>query len=162
MHVGLPWIEKASYCDVSELQERRAELFLSLATMGDESYSSSTTFMRILEQLNPWDYKVLDYMVNNGGVSKSYLRQVDFNILMRSVSPSSEGDLNRTVLSVEKLVRRGCLDRLKIEASAQNFEISMHSNMGSFVSLTLTGLNFHIAVTGHAPNWLNNEDSKLW
>ena len=59
MHVGLPWIEKASRFDDETLQAKWAELLLSVVNENQDRYSMAPT-MQILEQLDPWDCEVLD------------------------------------------------------------------------------------------------------
>ena len=158
LHVGLPWIEKASLCENDELQDRWAELFLSLATEKHPEYSAGATYVRILGELDAWDCKVLDYMVKQGGLSKSLFRQLLFWEELVGAVPAPESDASRTVLSIEKLIRCGCLETNDVHASRKDNGINMYGGIQRWVSLTVTGLKFHIAVTGSEPGWLRKAD----
>ena len=68
-HVGLLWIERASLCGDDLLQEKWAELLLALKSENDTEYSAGATYVRILGELEPWDCRVLDYMVMEGALS---------------------------------------------------------------------------------------------
>ena len=157
-YVGLPLIEKASYCDDDLLQEKWAELFLSVVTGSPDRYSMGTTYMHILEQLDPWDCAVLDHLVTIGGVSKSYFREVEYwHEIDAALSPPG-GEKSRTLLAIEKLVRCGCIEKTDVHASRPSNAVDMYGGVARYVSLTVTGLKFHIAVTGDEPAWLQNED----
>ena len=158
LHVGLPWIEKATLCEDESLQEKWAALLLSLVTEKHPEYSAGATYVRILGELDPWDCKVLDYMVREGGLSKSLFRQVSLWDELIEAVPDPEGHAGRTVLSIEKLVRVGCLAKSDTYVSRQDLGISLYGGIASYVSLTVTGLKFHIAVSGSRPGWLQKED----
>ena len=66
MHVGLPWVDKASLCENDDLQDKWAELLLSLTAEEQSDYSKGATYVRIMAELDPWDCKVLDYIVEKG------------------------------------------------------------------------------------------------
>ena len=158
LHVGLPWVEKASLCDTDELQERWAELFLSLTTEEHPEYSAGATYVRILGEFDAWDCKVLEYMVKQGGLSKSRFRQILFWEELVGAVPAPESDPSRTVLSIEKLVRCGCLETSDVHPSRNDNGINMYGGIQRWISLTVTGLKFHIAVTGSEPGWLRKAD----
>ena len=158
LHVGLPWIEKASLCENDELQDRWAELFLTLTAEEHPEYSAGATYVRILGELDAWDCKVLDYMVEEGGLSKSFFRQMLFWQELMEAVPAPKGDPSRTVLSIEKLSRCGCLETSDVHPSRQDNGINMYGGIQRWVSLTVTGLKFYIAVTGREPDWLRKAD----
>ena len=158
MRVGLPFVEAASLCEDDSLRKKWAELLLSLATEEQPEYSAGATYVRILAELDPWDCKALDYMVKEGGLSKSLVRQISFWDELIEAVPDPSGDAGRTVLSIEKLVRCGCLDRNDTHVSRNDLGITMYGGIASYVSLTVTGLKFHIAVTGSEPGWLRKDD----
>ncbi len=101
LHVGLPWIEKASLCENDELQDGWVELFLTLTTDEHAEYSARATHVRILGELDAWDCKVLDYMVKEDGLSKSFFREMLFWEELMGAVPAPKGDPSRTVLSIE-------------------------------------------------------------
>ena len=158
LHVGLPWMERASLSEDEVLQEKWAELFLSLATERHPEYSAGATYVRILGELDPWDCKVLNYMVKEGGLSKSVFRRVPFWEELMVAVPAPDDAAGRTVLSIEKLVRCGCLDLVDVHPSRNDGGINMYGGIQRWVSLTVTGLKFHIAVTGSEPGWLRKDD----
>ena len=157
-HVGLLWIERASLCGDDYLQERWAELLVALKSESGSEYSAGATYVRILGELEPWDCNVLGYMVKEGGLSKSYFRRVPFWEELKDAIPTSDQDPNRTVLSLEKLVRLGCLEDTNVHPSRNDRGISMYGGIARHFSLTVTGLRFHIAVTGREPGWLSKSD----
>ena len=158
LHVGLPWIDKASLCEDDDIQKRWAELFLSLGTEPHPKYSAGATYVRILAELDPWDCAVLDYMVREGGLSKSLFREVLFWEELMGAMVAPEDDPSRTLLSIEKLVRCGCLEVRDVHTSRDDNGISIYGGIQRRVSLTVTGLKFHIAVTGDEPGWLRKDD----
>ena len=158
LHVGLPWMDKASLCGDDDLQRKWAELFLALGTESHPKYSAGATYVRILAELDPWDCAVLSFMVNEGGLSKSLFREVLFWEELMGAVPAPEDDPSRTMLSIEKLMRCGCLDVREVHTSRDDNGINVYGGIQRRVSLTVTGLKFHIAVTGDAPGWLNKED----
>lgn len=157
LHVGLPWMEKASLCEEQSLQEKWAMLLLSSATAEQPEYDEGATYVRILAELNPWDCKVLDYMVEHGGLSKHLFRQVDRDELLAAV-PGPENHPGRTVQSLEKLVRCGCLVTEDVHVSRPDAGVAIYGGIKRVVVLTLTGLNFHMSVSADAPVWLSEED----
>ena len=76
---------------------------------------------------------------------------------MGKLSPPGE-DLSRTILAIEKLVRCGCLEKIDTYASREDNAIDMYGGVSRFVSLTVTGVRFHIAVSGSEPSWLKQDD----
>ena len=158
LHAGVPWFEKASLAEDETLRKRWAELFLSLLTEEHPEYSAGATYVRILAELDPWDCKVLDYMVKEGGLSKSLFREVSFWYELIQAVPDPAGDAGRTMLSVEKLIRCGCLEKNDTHVSRRDQGITMYGGIVSYVSLTVTGLKFHIAATRSEPGWLRKDD----
>ena len=157
LRVGLPWMEKASLCEDDSLRNRWAELFLSLATDEQPEYSEGATYVRILAELDPWDCKVLDYIIEHGGLSMHMFKRIHREQLLQAI-PGPEDQPGRTILSLEKLVRCGCLVVDDVHVSRDDWGAVIYGGIQRLFSLTITGLNFHIAVSGHEPSWLSKED----
>ena len=97
-------------------------------------------------------------MVTEGGLSRSLFREVLLWEELMGAMATPEDDPSRTLLSVEKLVRCGCLYERGVHASRDDNGISIYGGIQRRVSLTVTGLKFHIAVTGSEPGWLSKDD----
>ena len=158
LHVGLPWMERASLCEEGTLQGKWANLLLSLATDEQSEYDEGAVYIRILAELDPWDCKVLTFMVEHGGLSKHMFRQVDREELLEAI-PGPETHPGKTIQSVEKLIRSGCLVAEDVHVSRGDGGVVIYGGIKRSVVLTLTGLNFHIAVSGDEPVWLGKEDN---
>ena len=61
-------------------------------------------------------------------------------------------------MSIEKLIGCGCLAERGVHASRDDNGISIYGGIQRRVSLTVTGLKFHVAVTGDEPGWLRKDD----
>ena len=107
-------------------------------------------YWRGLTGLDPWDCKVLEYMAR--GLSKNLFKEVLFwEELLEGVG----GSPSRTLLSVEKLVRFGYLNTNDIHSIREDGGISIYGGLRRGIVLTITGLQFYIAVTGEEPDSLS-------
>ena len=114
LHVGLPWVEKASLCEDEFLKEAWAKLFLAQTTDNEwADYDMGTTYIRILTDLDPWDCKVLAFVVERGyDEDKRAITPIEEDAINAELPPPSR-HAGRNQLSVEKLIGLGCVIRVE-------------------------------------------------
>lgn len=148
-HVGLPWMENASLRDDEDLRRAWAHLFVTITTEENEELHS--TCVRILGEMNPWDCRVLDHMVRNAVVlpsedSEGYTPiPVHDEDVLTALGAEPEGR-SRTRISIENLVRLGCLGRsipAPIGAGGPAY-----ATLREALAVTVTGVNLYCASTG--------------
>ena len=73
LHVGLPWIDKASLCEDDFLQEKWAGLLVSMATGEESDYGTGATYVRIQKWTpnlgHPLKWDLHGYQAANSGVA---------------------------------------------------------------------------------------------
>lgn len=148
-HIGLPWMDKASLRDDEELQTAWANLFLAITTGPEEELHG--TYVRILGEMNPWDCRVLDHMAKNGVVKHYEAAQFVFIRIREEDAILAIDDeihaQDRTRISIENLVRLGCLQRIvpaPVETGGQ-----VYGALREYLSLTVTGLNLYSVSSGN-------------
>ena len=149
-HVGLPWLDKASLRDETELQHAWACLFVTITTSSDDDLHG--TYVRMLGEMQPWDCKVLDYMVRNrvalrlGDDSPGYIVMPTPQEEIVSALFSDGQNDGRTRFSIENLLRLGCL--------VSSAKVPLHPSptawgvVAEVVSVTMTGVNLYCAASG--------------
>ena len=144
-HVGLPWVDKASLRDEDDIRRAWASLFVTMAT--DSESDVHATYVNIMGGIDPLDCKVLDYVMSNGLVQTSDSQLVlapllDINI--RNAMAVVGREPMRLQMSIENLVRQGCLDRFAKKPSDKSF----YYGAAEVVMATTTGMHFYAAASG--------------
>lgn len=148
-HVGLPWMDKASLRDDEDLRKAWANLFVTITTQDNDDLHGIC--VHILGEMNPWDCKVLDHMARNAVVlpadgGDGYVAipmQLD-NVI--SALASERGRRVQTQVSVENLVRLGCL--VKSVPAPIQVGGSVYSTLREALAVSTTGVNLFCASTG--------------
>lgn len=149
-HVGLPWLDKASLRDERELQRAWACLFVTITTSSDDDLHGR--HVRVLGEMEPWDCQVLDYVVRNrvammlGEERPGYIAiPTPREDIVSALSSDGQSD-DRTLFSIENLLRLGCLvssTKAPLGASTTAWGV-----VAEVVSITMMGVNFYCAASG--------------
>ena len=148
-HIGLPWMDKASLRDDEDLQKAWANLFVAIATQGDEDLHGNC--VHILGEMNPWDCRVLDHVVRHGLVLPSdggdgfIAIPVHEDDIVSSIA-SEQDRQAQTRISVENLVRLGCVVR-SVPAPIQTGG-AVYGTLREALAVSATGVNLYCASTG--------------
>lgn len=148
-HVGLPWMDKASLRDDEFLRNAWSTLFVAITTQDDEDFHG--TYVRMLGEMNPWDCKVLDHVVRTAVVVQSedaddYIATpVQEEDVVSALASERDGRI-QTVISIENLVRLGCL--VKTVPAPIRADGTVYGTLGEALAVSVTGVNFFCASTG--------------
>ena len=148
-HVGLPWLDNATLTEEEDLQGRWANLLLELSSPDSAHYDLGLTCVNILAELNPRDCEVLGWLVHRsatmddaGDVPLSVVTPAD----LEDDLPSGTRFPGRNQLSIDKLVRLGCVVLVAGDSSAEQGRNWYGPALE--VMPTLLGLNFYCAASG--------------
>lgn len=155
LSVGFPLLEKASYHDDQDLQQKWANLLASSmankATKSD-GFSLDITYIEILHQLSHLDCEVLSHITENGvlerdpGTGVLDLAPLDPLNICNSFAGRPAN------IALEKLVNLGCAYRvLRNPISTDGGD--GYGPLRQNIIVTLIGLNLCIALTGEEPGW---------
>ncbi len=148
-HVGLPWAEKASLRDDQDLRKAWANLFFAAATQDNGDLHANC--VHILGEMNPWDTRVLDYMVRNAVVLSSdggdgYIATPVYENKVISAIASEQECEGQTHFSIQNLIRLGCLSRIvpaPIDTDGQ-----VYGTLREALAVSVTGVNLYCLSTG--------------
>lgn len=146
-HVGLPWAEKATLQDNTDLRTAWASLFVSMTT--DSKLDVHTTYVSILGEMTSLDCKVLEYIVTHGLVQNADGRLVLVPLSdddVRKTLSCDDCDEGRIQISIENLVRQACL--IRMPPTPLRAGISMYGGLPEVISATTLGMNFFSAASG--------------
>ena len=146
-HVGLPWVEKATLHDNTDLRTAWASLFVSMTT--DPKFDVHATYVSILGEMTSLDCKVLEYIVTHGLVQDA---DGEFVLVpfadddIRKALSCDGCDGGRIQIAIESLVRQACL--IRVPPAPLRAGISMYGGLPEVISATTLGMNFFSAASG--------------
>ena len=144
-HVGLPWVDKASLRDEEDIRKAWASLFVTMTTETESDVHA--TYVNIMGGIGPLDCKVLDYVMTNGLVQTADRQLVLtplWDISIRNAMTVVEREPMSLQMSIENLVRQGCLDRFAKKPSDKSF----YYGAAEVIMATTTGMHFYAAASG--------------